>query len=73
MNRARVAALLREQARIATELAEEFEADGDVPAEAPSRAQRNRRPPAMVRPAGEPKLPSTPALATKLLRERGYR
>lgn len=68
MNRMRVAALLRE-------LADEIEADGDVPAEAPSRprSKRDRRPPTIVRPAGEARLPTTASMAGKILRERGYR
>lgn len=66
MNPARVAALLRE-------LADEIEG-GDVPVEAPSRPRRRpRKPPTIVRPAGEPQLPTTAVLAGKILRERGYR
>lgn len=73
MNPTRVAALLREQARIANELAAEFDG-GDVPAaeESRPRAKKPRRAPSIVRPAGEAS-PSIASKADRILRDRGFR
>lgn len=67
MNTARVAALLRE-------LADEIEADGDVPVAAPSRmrVKKESRPRPLTRPSGE--APSViAAQAERILREKGFR
>lgn len=66
MNRARVAALLRE-------LAEAVESD-DVPEEAPSqsRVKNARRPRTLVRPPGEAP-PDVAGRAARILRDRGLR
>ena len=66
MDRARVAALLRE-------LADAIE-DKDVPEAAPSRprAKRVRRAPELVRPEGTAR-PSIATKADRILRDRGFR
>jgi hypothetical protein len=52
---------------------EMFAALDEVPVaeESRPRAKRDRRPPTLVRPPGEPRLPTTAARADKILRQRG--
>jgi hypothetical protein len=75
MNPARVAELLREQARIATELAEEFESTihGDAPP--PPKSRPKRRAPAFPAPVGDvSRISDTDrARAQQQLRRRGIR
>lgn len=69
MRHARVAALLREHARIMGELADAIEDDDDRPSR--PRAKPSRKPRTLTRPAGEA-TPIAAARAAKILRDRGF-
>lgn len=69
MNHGRIAALLREQARIASELADEFASDAEAPPPAPRSRPKKRTPdyPAPLHPPSDVDR----MRAKKMLRRKG--